>query len=54
MRTLPAHLFAEYTKTTPVRRIGGTRSLLGDFRRAELSGGDTDNPLEMETELALI
>jgi hypothetical protein len=44
MRTRLPHRFAEYTKGTAAPRIGGTRSLLGDSRRLELSGCDTDDP----------
>ena len=54
VRTDTTYFHCQHFRGTTVSRIGGTRSLLGDSRHAELSRCDSGNPFEMKTELALV
>jgi hypothetical protein len=46
--------FEAYAKEIGTDCLGGTRPLLGDFRRPKLPWCDADNPLEVKAELALV
>lgn len=54
VRTDATYFHGHNIRGTIVPGIGGTRSLLGDSRHAELSRSDSGNPFEMEAELALV
>lgn len=54
MKTRLPRLLQEYAKYIAARCLGGTRPLLGDFRRPKSPRCDADNPLEVKAEPALV
>jgi hypothetical protein len=54
MKTRLPRLLDEYPKYIAAHCLGGSRPLLGNFRRPKLPWRDADNPLEVKAELALV